>query len=507
MPHLPESLIEIITTKLTDNPDRNSISLVNKLWYKIDRANRQTVHVSNSQAVNPTRVTDRFPNLRSLVLKGGKCSITNVNVNVVVNPMFGVGNDDWDVSVDRWVKTLRVKCPMLERLEVKGMVVTDESLAMIASGFPCFKALVLCKCEGFTIAGVKAVGANCTKLEELEVERCNVTDLTQQWLRCFPETLTSLVSLNISCIKGEMNPLDLSRLVARCPNLTTLKVNKTVAVDTIRNILLKSPHVVHLGLGSTQVNVLQDGQSSHLQLTLCLRNYGPIQSLMLIYRISALFLHAMYPVCINLVFLNMRFVEVRLGSELVKFITRCTNLKRLWVQGTCIGDEGLEVISNNCKSLEDLRVFKGNGSLGVTEAGLTSISTSCRKLKSLTYYCSQMTNTALVTFSKNCPNITRFKLILSPLNEPDHTTLQAFDHGFGAVVESCKDLKKLTASGLLTDDVFLYIAMYAERLEVLSVSSVCQTDVGLQYVFNGCMNLKKVCSFGEDAFSADAFEY
>lgn len=171
----------------------------------------------------------------------------------------------------------------------------------------------------------------CSKLEQLEVERCNVKDPTGQWLRCFPETLTSLTSVNISCIKGEINPLDLSQLVARCPNLTTLKVNKTVAVDTIRSILLKSHRVVHLGLGSMHQNVVQNGQSSFHQLTSCLRNYGPIQSLTLVHRVSAILLRALYPVCVNLVFLNVRFVEVRLGSELVSFITRCANLKRLWV--------------------------------------------------------------------------------------------------------------------------------------------------------------------------------
>ncbi|GJW03518.1 hypothetical protein Tco_1562374 [Tanacetum coccineum] len=43
-----------------------------------------------------------------------------------------------------------------------------------------------------------------------------------------------------------------------------------------------------------------------------------------------------------------------------------------------------------------------------------------------------MTNAALVTVSKNCPNITCFKLIASTPNQPDHLTLQSFDYGYGA---------------------------------------------------------------------------
>lgn len=169
----------------------------------------------------------------------------------------------------------------------------------------------------------------------------------------------------------------------------------------------------------------------------------------------------------------------------------------------CIGDEGLKDISNSCKNLEELKVFYETGISGVTEVGLTAISTGCQKLSSLTYYCSRMTNLALLDFSKNCPNVTRFKLIISPPKQPDHTTFQPLDHGFRAIVQSCKNLKKLTLTGLLTDDVFLYIGMYAERLEVLSVSNAGESDEGMKYVFNGCKNLRKAkfsdCSFGDDA--------
>ncbi|KAJ0724848.1 putative leucine-rich repeat domain superfamily, transport inhibitor response 1 [Helianthus annuus] len=497
MPHLPESLLEIIINNLTSNLDRNSASLVNKQWYRIDRNTRRTVYVSNCHAVVPTRVIERFPNLRSLVLNGR---------SGVVYPRFV--DNDWDGTVDPWVKVMSERCPMLEHLKLKRMVVSDQMLQMVSTCFRGFKSLVLCSCSGFTIVGLSAIASNCRNLERLEVERCAVVDHTGQWLRCFPETLSSLVSLNISCIRGLINPTDLSQLVARCPNLSTLSLRKTVSIDTVRRILMKSPQLVHLGVGCT----LQNTQTSFLQLSLSLHNREPIQSLTFFHRIPTMLLHALYPVCSNLVFLNVRFAASLTIVELVNFIKKCTTLRRLWVRGDCIGDEGLEAVSNNCKNLEDLRVFQGGGGgIVVTEVGLTAISIGCQKLKKLTYCCSQMTNSALVTFSKNCPDITRFKLIISTPKHPDHTTLQPFDHGYGAIVESCKDLKKLTASGLLTNDVFLYIGMYAERLEVLSVPSGCESDAGIEYVFNGCKNLKKVeintFSFLDDALSAHIYDY
>lgn len=167
-------------------------------------------------------------------------------------------------------------------------------------------------------------------------------------------------------------------------------------------------------------------------------------------------------------------------------------------------------MSNNCKNLENLRVYRGRGNVGVTEVGLIAISTGCQKLKTLTYFSRQMTNAALITFSKNCPNVTSFKLTMSAPKQPDYTTLQALDYGFGEIVKSCTNLRKLTLSGLLTDEVFLYIGMYAEKLEVLSVSNAGESDAGMHYLFNGCKNLKKVeisnCPFGDNAFLSSIFE-
>lgn len=171
----------------------------------------------------------------------------------------------------------------------------------------------------------------CRNLEQLDVERCVVTDDTTQWLRSFPESLSSLVSLNISCIKGIVNPTDVSQLVARCPNLTTLSLSKSVSVDTIRRILIKSPQLVHLGVGSTTIH---NTQRSFLQLSLSLHNRKSIQSLTLFHRIPTMLIRAFYPVCMNLVFLNVRFGTSLPSIELVNFIRQCTQLKRLWVSSS-----------------------------------------------------------------------------------------------------------------------------------------------------------------------------
>lgn len=467
--HLPETVVETILKNLDSNTDRNSVSLVNKLWYTVDRYSRKIVHVSNCNEISPQRVIERFPNIRSLTLKAKHGLLCDVSV---------------------WVDVLSKNCGLLESLRFKRFVVLDRELVKVSTCFPKLKGFGLKSCSGFSIDGLKAIASNCENLEQFEVEKCDVTDNSGHWLRSFPETLTSLTSLNISCIRGAIDATDLSRLVTRCPNLTTLSLNKTVSANIISQILIKAPQIVHLGIGSTIQN-LEIEILSYYQLSRSLLKCESIQSLAFFYQIPIRLIHAFYIICPKLVSVNLRFASYLPDVEVVNFLKKCRKLRRLSIR-SCMGDEGLEAVSKSCKNLEELRVFRGTGSIGVTEKGLIAISTRCQKLKSLTYFCTQMTNAALVTFSQNCPNITCFKLIISTPNQPDHLTLQSFDHGYGAIVESCKNLKKLTISGQLTDDVFLYIGMYAERLEVLSVLNAGEVDVGVAYVKNGCKNLRKV---------------
>ena len=181
----------------------------------------------------------------------------------------------------------------------------------------------------------------------------------------------------------------------------------------------------------------------------------------------------------------------------------------------CIGDEGLGVVASSCKELQELRVFPsdpfGPGNDAVTEEGLVLISAGCPKLNSLLYFCQQMTNAALITIAKNCPNFIRFRLCTLDPVRPDPVTNQPLDEGFGAIVQSCKGLKRLSLSGLLTDQVFLYIGMYAEQLEMLSIAFAGDTDKGMLHVLNGCKKLRKLeimdCPFGNIALLEDVGKY
>ncbi|KAM0934836.1 putative leucine-rich repeat domain superfamily [Dioscorea sansibarensis] len=75
-------------------------------------------------------------------------------------------------------------------------------------------------------------------------------DRGSQWLSYIPESSTSLVTLNIACLEGEVNAGALGRLVSRSPNLRILGLNHAVSVETLAKILACAPQLVDLETGS-----------------------------------------------------------------------------------------------------------------------------------------------------------------------------------------------------------------------------------------------------------------
>ncbi|KAF3435303.1 hypothetical protein FNV43_RR22390 [Rhamnella rubrinervis] len=498
MNYFPDEVLEQVFDFVTSHRDRNSLSLVCKSWYKLERFSRLKVFIGNCYAISPERTIDRFPGLKSLTLKG--------------KPHFADFNlvpYDWGGYVYPWIQALARNRIGLEELRLKRMVVSDESLELLSRAFENFKSLVLDNCEGFTTGGLAAIAANCRSLRELDLQENEIDD--GQWLSCFPESCTSLVSLNFACLKGEINLASLERLVARSPNLKLLRVSRAVPLDTLHNILSRAPQLVDLGIGS----YVQDPDSEAFnKLKATILKCKSVKSLSGFLDVAPQCLEAIYPICSNLTSLNLSYAPGIHGLELIKLLRHCTKLQRLWVLD-CIGDKGLEVVASTCKELQELRVFpsdlNGVGHAAVTEEGLVAISIGCPKLHSLLYFCQQMTNAALITVAKNCPNFIRFRLCILNPTKPDHVTAQPLDEGFGAVVHACKKLRRLSLSGLLTDRVFLYIGMYAEQLEMLSIAFAGDSDKGMLYVLNGCKKLRKLeirdCPFGNMALLEDVGKY
>ncbi|KAM6541028.1 hypothetical protein CsatB_005475 [Cannabis sativa] len=493
----PEEVLEHVFSFIQSDTDRNVISMVCKSWYEIERWCRRKIFVGNCYAVSPRLVIRRFPDVRSIELKG--------------KPHFADFNlvpEGWGGYVQPWIAAMATAYPWLEEIRLKRMVITDESLELIAKSFKNFKVLVLSSCEGFSTDGLAAIAGNCRNLRELDLRESEVEDLSGHWLTHFPDTYTSLVSLNISCLLSEVSFSALERLVGRCSNLRSLRLNRTVPLEKLANLLHRAPQLAELGTGACQAELRPDVFSN---LVGALSGCKELKSLSGFWDVVPVYLPAVYSICPGLTTLNLSYAAIQ-SQDLIKLISQCPNLQRLWVLDY-IEDAGLDVLAATCKDLQELRVFPSDPfgaepNVLLTEQGLVTVSEGCPKLRSVLYFCRQMSNAALMTIARNQPNFTCFRLCIIEPRTPDYLTLEPLDAGFGAIVEHCKDLRRLSVSGLLTDRAFDYIGTHAKKLEMLSVAFAGDTDLGLHHVLSGCENLRKLeirdCPFGDKALLANA---
>jgi transport inhibitor response 1 len=104
-----------------------------------------------------------------------------------------------------------------------------------------------------------------------------------------------------------------------------------------------------------------------------------------------------------------------------------------------------------------------------------------------------MTNEALVTVAHNLPKLTSFRFSLYDARRSlDDITGEPFDDGFRTIVESCKDLRRISIAAQLTNDGLDYIGRHANKVEVLSLAFTGDSDMGLHYILRGCKSLKRL---------------
>ncbi|KAL9235096.1 hypothetical protein vseg_009891 [Gypsophila vaccaria] len=493
----PEEVMEHVVTFIEGHVDKNTISQVCKRWYEVDRWSRRKIFIGNCYAVGPGEVVRRFKDVRSVTIKG--------------KPHFADFNlvpEGWGAHSYPWIATLCDAYPALEEIRFKRMVVTDEGLELISRKLPNFRVLVLSSCDGFSTNGLASIASNCRNLKILDLCESEVDDRSGNWISDFPDTFTSLESLNIACLGSELRFCSLERLVARCPNLKSLRLNRAVPLEKLAILLEKAPQLVDFGTGSFLTELSTDAYS---RLTKAISGCKGLKSLSGLYDVVPNYLPALYPICSGLTSLNLSYATIH-SPDLIELVGHCPNLQRLWVLDY-IEDSGLEVLAQTCKDLQELRVFPSEpymqeANVCLTERGLVSVAMGCPKLQSVLYFCRQFSNEALFTIAKNRPNLTRFRLCIIEPQCPDYLTNQPLDNGFGAIVEHCKDLRRLSLSGLLTDRVFEYIGTHAKKLEMLSLAFAGESDLGLHYLLSGCKNLRKLeirdCPFGGKALLANA---
>ncbi|KAJ4963427.1 hypothetical protein NE237_023366 [Protea cynaroides] len=497
-----ENVLENVLVFLTSRRDRNSVSLVCKSWYRAEAITRSELFIGNCYAVSPCRAIERFRRVRSLVLKG-KPRFAD----------FSLVPPNWGAHFFPWVSAMASAYPWLEKVYLKRMLVTDDDLNLLASSFPGFKELVLVCCDGFGTSGLAAVASKCRQLRVLDLIDDDVMDDEVDWISCFPETGTCLESLSFDCVEWLVNFEALERLVARSPSLRSLKLNRHVSLGQLHRLMVRAPQLTHLGTGSFG---LLDHPEQEVQEANLFQAFATCKSLTCLSGFRDFvqdYLPTIHPVCARLTSLNLSYANIN-AEQLKSVIYHCHKLQTFWALDS-VCDEGLQAVAATCKELRELRVFpmdaREDGEALVSEVGLSAISEGCRKLRSILYFCQQMTNAAVVAMSNNCPDLVVFRLCIMGRHLPDHVTGEPMDEGFGAIVMNCKKLTRLAVSGLLTDKAFGYIGKYGKLVRTLSVAFAGNSDMGLKYVLEGCSKLQKLeirdSPFGDSALVSGLHHY
>ncbi|CAL9099618.1 unnamed protein product [Musa acuminata var. zebrina] len=505
-----ENVLENVLQFLVCRRDRNAASLVCRSWYRAEAQTRGELFIGNCYAVSPRRATDRFRRVRSVVLKG-KPRFAD----------FSLVPLGWGAHFSPWASAMATAYPWLERICLKRMSIADYDLSLLAFSFPFFKDLTLICCDGFGTLGLAVIAEKCRHLRVLDLIEAYLEeeeeDEVVDWVSKFPQTTTSLETLGFDCVVSTVNFEALEALVARSPALRQLRVNHHVTVDQLFRLMVRAPQLTHLGTGSfghPAALALQGDVMEHdADLVSAFAASKSIVSLSGFRDVASQYLPAIYPVCANLTTLNCSFAEIT-ADELKPMIHHCHNLQKFWVLDT-VRDEGLQAVAATCKDLRELRVFPLNATEDsegfVSDVGLAAISQGCRRLRSILYFCQQMTNKAVITMSKNCQELVVFRLCIMGRHLPDHLTKEPMDEGFGAIVMNCKKLTRLAVSGLLTDKAFGYIGKYGKSIRTLSVAFAGDSDVGLRYVLEGCPKLQKLeirdSPFGDPALLSGIHQY
>lgn len=173
---------------------------------------------------------------------------------------------------------------------------------------------------------------NCRNLRELDLRESEVEDICGHWLCHFPDSYTSLVSLNISCLANEVNFPALERLVSRCPNLQTLRLNRAAPLDKLANLLRGAPQLVEIGTGAYTSEMWPEVFSN---LTAAFSGCMQMKTLSGFWDVLPSYLPAVYPVCSRLTSLNLSYATIQ-SPDLIKLVGECGSLQRLWVCLVCI---------------------------------------------------------------------------------------------------------------------------------------------------------------------------
>ncbi|PWA56110.1 hypothetical protein CTI12_AA422180 [Artemisia annua] len=448
--HSLDTVFSCVIPYIHDVDDRNSLSLVSRKLYELDGITRKQVTVHVHYLRNPSRLSQRFPNIKSLTLIG--LWYATLGLKIKISP---------------WIRELTVSCKVLKQLVICDMYVVDEDLELL--GRTRGKDLRVLKIEGgngVSKSGLVHVAKYCNQLRTFcfEDDFIDRVDICGNWLRELALHNKVIESLHISTLFDDTDVNDLTLLAKNCSkSLVSLKISpcshSLVSLKTSRRCSLSK-----LGEALRHAVKLEDFDGAYFDE-------------------DDEFIGFKFP-------LNMRCLDVPIW----KFY-----IPRMYVE-----DRGLQVVGQFCKKLRKL-TYGGRA----THMGLIALAEGCLNLENLDVTLLDISNEALDCIGTHLKNLGDFRMNLC---KEDGITDLPLDSGIRALLNGCSKLESLNINlcpGGLTDIGLGYIGKYGHNLKFLSLTYVGESDAGLVGLSKGCPKLRELvmmsCPFNKPSVTAIVF--
>ncbi|CAE6039998.1 unnamed protein product [Arabidopsis arenosa] len=490
-----DDVIEQVMTYITDPKDRDSASLVCRRWFKIDSETREHVTMALCYTATPDRLSRRFPNLRSLKLKGKPRAA-----------MFNLIPENWGGYVTPWVTEISKSLKQLKSVHFRRMIVSDLDLDRLAKArSDDLEALKLDKCSGFTTDGLLSIVTHCRKIKTLLMEESSFIEKDGKWLHELAQHNTSLEVLNFYMTEfAKISPKDLETIARNCRSLVSVKVGDFEILELV-GFFKAAANLEEfcggslnedIGMPEKYMNLVFPRKLSRLGLSYMGPNEMPI----------------LFPFAAQIRKLDLLYALLETEDHCT-LIQKCPNLEVLETRNV-IGDRGLEVLAQYCKQLKRLRIERGADEQGmedeeglVSQRGLIALAQGCQQLEYMAVYVSDITNESLESIGTYLKNLCDFRLVL--LDREERITDLPLDNGVRSLLIGCKKLRRFAfylRQGGLTDLGLSYIGQYSPNVRWMLLGYVGESDEGLMEFSRGCPNLQKLemrgCCFSERAIAA-----
>ncbi|KAL6580339.1 Coronatine-insensitive protein 1 [Orobanche minor] len=503
-----DTVWECVIPYVQDPRDRDAVSLVCKNWYKIDAITRKHVTMALCYTATPQRLSERFPQLESLKLKGKPRAA-----------MFNLIPEDWGGYVTPWLEEIVRSFRRMKVLHFRRMIVKDTDLELLAtSAGMVLEVLRLDKCSGFSTDGLLHIGRFCRNLRSLFLEESSITENDGQWFHELASNSTVLESLNFYMTElMQVSSGDLELIARRCPSLTSMKISDCDISDLI--VFFKAAaSLEEFGGGSFSDPPGQGGEGvSNGQL----ERYGGFVFPPRLCRLALTYMGntdmpILYPVASRLKKLDLLYALLDTEGHCL-LLPRCPNLEILETRNV-IGDRGVEVLAQFCKRMKRLRIERGADEQDiedvegvVTQRGLISLAQGCLELEYIAVYVSDITNESLECMGTHSKNLCDFRLVL--LDREEKITDLPLDNGVRSLLMGCHKLRRFALylrPGGLTDVGLSYIGQYSPNVKWMLLGYVGESDEGLLKFSTGCPSLQKLevrgCCFSERALALAALQ-